>query len=303
MKTDKLSLWIESLRAHSLFLSAAPILIGSAAAFSDGGFHAGAALSSLAVTVFMQLAVNLSNDYFDLKSGVDELEGLGGRRAIHNGEIAPVKILAAAAVFLMLGAAAGVYLILRAGIILLIPGALAAAAAWFYTAPPIKYGYRGGGEAVILLFYGFIAVGGSYYVQTLKLSPILIPLSLGIGALSCSVLVVNNIRDFDSDKAADKKTLAVIFGRGFAKAEYIVLIATAAISSGALLFYDSHMPLVLLSIPGLLILMPALKFILQDGRGAALNLSLVQTVNAALLYSLLLSAGLVIPRLLQSSPS
>ncbi|MDH6423975.1 1,4-dihydroxy-2-naphthoate octaprenyltransferase [Aurantimicrobium minutum] len=205
--------WISGARIRTLPLAFAPVAIGSGAAALTDQFKAPVALLCLVVALALQIGVNYSNDYSDGIRGTDNYR-VGPARLTGSGAADPKKVLAVALAFFALSAVAGVIIvILTSAWWMLAIGAVAIVAAWFYTGGRRPYGYAGLGEIMVFIFFGLVATVGTTYVQTGTLSQESLIGGIGIGLISCAVLVVNNIRDIETDKLAGKKTLAVRMGR------------------------------------------------------------------------------------------
>ena len=205
--------WISGARIRTLPLAFAPVAIGSGAAALTDQFKAPVALLCLVVALALQIGVNYSNDYSDGIRGTDNYR-VGPARLTGSGAADPKKVLAVALAFFALSAVAGVIIVILTNAWwMLAIGAVAIVAAWFYTGGRRPYGYAGLGEVMVFIFFGLVATVGTTYVQTGTLSQESLIGGIGIGLISCAVLVVNNIRDIETDKLAGKKTLAVRMGR------------------------------------------------------------------------------------------
>jgi len=205
--------WLLAARPRTLAVSVAPVAVGSAVAVSEGGARAGPALAALAGALLLQVGSNFANDLFDFEKGVDTEARIGPARATQLGLLSPRQMrLGTAAVF---AAAAGVGLILvwMAGWPVAVVGAVSILAAVTYTGGPWPFGYHGLGEVAVFGFFGVVAVVGTDYVQTLALSGRALAASVPVGALATAILVVNNVRDIESDRRAGKRTLSVRLGR------------------------------------------------------------------------------------------
>ena len=214
-RKNDLALWVEGARLRTLPLAVAPILIASGAASALQAFDWTKTLLALAVALFLQIGVNYANDYSDGVRGTDS-NRVGPLRLTGSGTFEPKAVKAVAFGFLGLGALAGFALIAISGLWwLLAVGALAVLAAWFYTGGKRPYGYAGFGEVVVFLFFGIVAVFGTVYVQYPSMfmvwesTLILAPGAIGLGLYAAAVLMINNIRDIETDRPAGKKTLAV----------------------------------------------------------------------------------------------
>src|SRR5919198_3431195 len=208
-------------RPRTLPAAIAPVLVGTAAAVEvSDDIRVGAFIAALIGSVFIQIGTNLANDYSDARRGADTADRLGPVRVTSSGLVAPRRVLVATWVAFGVAVAAGIYLATVAGVVILIVGAASILAGVLYPGGPRPYGYEGLGELFVFLFFGIVAVAGSYYVQTEDLRAAAFALSVPIGLLAAAILVVNNVRDIETDRRAGKRTLAVKLGRDRARTLY-----------------------------------------------------------------------------------
>jgi 1,4-dihydroxy-2-naphthoate octaprenyltransferase len=219
--------WLVAIRPKTLPAAVAPVVVGTAVAIADGGFVAPAALAALLVALLLQIAANLANDVFDFRRGADTSARLGPARVTQSGLIAPGKVLTATWLAVAAAAVPGLYLIWRGGWPIALLGVLAAAAALAYTGGPAPFGYRGLGDLAAFMFFGPVAVVGTAFVQTQNVSATAVVASLPVGCWVTAILVVNNLRDLTSDRAAGKRTMAVMLGERGTRLEYTGLLAAA----------------------------------------------------------------------------
>lgn len=224
-----LRLWLAAARPKTLWAAVSPVILGSAAAVSDGAFHAPAALAALLGAVLIQIGTNYSNDYHDFVKGADTGARKGPLRATQAGLVSPTAMRAAAAVTFAAAVVVGLYLIWRGGLPILIIGILSVVSGVWYTAGRYSLAYLGLADLFVLVFFGPVAVAGTYYVQALSVSPAVILAGLGPGALAVAILLVNNIRDVDEDREAGKRTLVVRLGRGTGIQLYVAMLILAAL--------------------------------------------------------------------------
>src|SRR3954469_22817530 len=218
-------IWFMAARPRTLPAAIAPVLVGSAAAnLARDGFRWGAFIAALIGSIFIQIGTNLANDYSDARRGADTADRLGPVRVTSSGLVAPRRVLVATWLAFAVAVAAGIYLATVAGWIIIAVGAVSILAGVLYTGGPRPYGYAGLGELFVFLFFGLVAVNGSYYVQLERLDWLPFALSVSIGCLATAILVVNNVRDMDTDRRAGKHTLAVRIGRKPTRALYIGLL-------------------------------------------------------------------------------
>jgi 1,4-dihydroxy-2-naphthoate polyprenyltransferase len=219
--------WKIASRPKTLPAAVAPIIVGTAVAAQEGGFHAPTALVALLVALLLQVASNFANDVLDFKRGADTEHRLGPTRVTQSGLLTERQVQVATAVTLLLAMASGLYLVWRGGWPILILGVLAMISAVAYTGGPAPLAYLGLGEVFVFLFFGFAGVAGTAYVQTRELTWLALAASVPVGALVTNILVVNNLRDIATDRIAGKRTLAVRLGQSGTRWEYAVLLGTA----------------------------------------------------------------------------
>jgi 1,4-dihydroxy-2-naphthoate octaprenyltransferase len=291
MGPSKFQVWLMAIRPKTLWASIAPVLIGSAMAFDDGLLDWLTALVTLFGALMIQIGTNLANDYFDFKKGADHNERIGPTRVTQAGLVTPREMTFAIALVFSLALVAAFYLIGKGGTPIAIIAVLSVISAFLYTAGPYPLGYIGLGDIFVLIFFGPVAVGGTYYVQTLNINPLIIIAGIAPGLLSVAVLTVNNLRDLDSDRKSNKRTLAVRFGRSFAIAEYFFcVLATAAIPAILCVMTKDYAYSLLASLIPFLAY-PSIEAVFTKTDGPALNLALAQTGKLLLFYSVLFSIG------------
>ena len=283
-------------RPRTLPAAVAPVLVGTAAAVERVGElpRPGGFLAALAGSIFIQIGTNLANDYSDAKRGADSADRLGPVRVTSAGLVAPRRVLVATYIAFAIAVACGLYLAALAGPAILLIGAVSIAAGVLYTGGPRPYGYAGLGEVFVFLFFGLVAVNGSYYVQLEEVHALPLLLSVSVGFLATAILVVNNVRDMETDRRAGKTTLAVRIGRKRAIALYRLLVLGAfAVLPVALLAGDGS-PLPLLGLAALPLAIPPLRTVATRTDGPSLNGALAATGALLGAFSLLVSAGLLL---------
>ena len=221
------SAWLLAARPKTLPAAISPVLVGCAVAWAENGFDLVAAIAAFAVALLLQIGANLANDVADFRRGADTPDRLGPLRVTQSGLIAPRQVVAATVTVLIAAAVPGLYLVWRGGPVLAVLGLLAVAAAVTYTAGPKPFGYIGLGELFVFFFFGPVAVVGTAFVMTHHVTRLALVSSIAVGCLVTAILVVNNLRDIDSDRSAGKRTLAVRIGRRASRWEYTALIAVA----------------------------------------------------------------------------
>lgn len=287
----RFSSWVMAMRPRTLTAGVMPVLVGCAVAYRAGSFNAPVAIATLAAAVLIQIGTNLANDYYDFVGGADTEARLGPVRVTQAGLIAPAAVRNAAFAALGLAGVAGCYLVAIGGWPILVIGIVSLVAALAYTAGPYPLAHLGLGDAFVFAFFGVIAVNGTVFLQCGRLSPLALASSIPVACLATAILVVNNLRDADTDRIAGKRTLAVRLGPGFARAEYVTLIAVAFLAVPAMA-----------AMGGYALLMPLCAIPLAFGEtrallsrsGAALNESLSGTAKLHMVYGLLLVAALIL---------
>ncbi|HSD24375.1 MAG TPA: 1,4-dihydroxy-2-naphthoate polyprenyltransferase [Solirubrobacterales bacterium] len=289
-------IWLMAARPRTLPAAIAPVLVGTAAAIEKAGElpRVGAFIAALIGSIFIQIGTNLANDYSDAKRGADTVDRLGPVRVTAAGLVAPRSVLIATWLAFGIAVIAGIYLATVAGWVIIAVGVASIAAGVLYTGGPWPYGYAGLGELFVFLFFGVVAVNGSYYVQLERLDWLPFGLSIAVGCLATAILVVNNVRDIETDRRAGKRTLALRLGRRGARSLYVGLVIGAY--SALLGTVTSHggawwALLGFLSAP--LALRPA-RAVLTRTDGPALNGALAGTGALLGVFSLFVSAGLLI---------
>jgi 1,4-dihydroxy-2-naphthoate octaprenyltransferase len=285
-------------RPRTLPAAIAPVLVGSAAAhwaaFGGAGFRWGAFAAALIGAIFIQIGTNLANDYSDARRGADTAERLGPVRVTASGLATPRRVLVATWLAFAIAVAAGIYLVTVAGIVILFVGVASIIAGVAYTGGPRPYGYEGLGELFVFLFFGLVAVNGSFYVQVEELDWVPALLSVAVGLLAAAILVVNNVRDIETDRRAGKRTLAVRLGRdqtrrlyvGLVGGAYAVLLMTPALSNG-----PAWVALGMLSAP---MAIRPVRAVTTRADGPSLNAALAGTGALLGAFSVAVSIGLLI---------
>jgi 1,4-dihydroxy-2-naphthoate octaprenyltransferase len=292
-----LYIWLLAARPKTLPAAAAPVIVGSAAAISDGVFQVGPALAALVGALLLQIGANFANDVFDFKKGADTIDRLGPVRVTQAGLLSPGQVMFGMWLTFGLAALIGLYLIAVGGWPILVIGLLSIAAAIAYTGGPFPLGYHGLGDLFVFIFFGLVAVCGSYYVQAGTVSPAAFWAAVPVGLLATAILVVNNLRDIKTDERAGKKTLAVRFGRKGAQIEYVLLLGLAYVIPPAMSFSGVASLWVLLSWLSLPLVGTLIRLVMRE-TGRPLNQALAGTARLELIYSFLLALGLIIGRFL-----
>lgn len=286
-----LGAWARAIRPKTLWAAVTPVVVGSACAMSVSGFRPGPALAALGVGVFIQIGTNLSNDVLDFDRGADTERRVGPARAVQSGLLSREQVWVGAWIAFGLCMVCGLYLAAVAGWPVLILGAVSIASGLLYTAGPWALAYLGLGDLFVFLFFGLAAVVGTAYVQALEAPAVAWWAGTAVGALATAILVVNNLRDRETDAAAGKRTLAVRFGARFARLEFAALLLVGHAAALPLVFSLGPWPLLSwLALPFAV----AVQRSVWRGEGAALNPALAATARLLLLFGVLLSLGIVL---------
>ncbi len=229
--------WLLAIRPATLPASASGVAVGLGAALGVGTpFRLDTAVACLAVALLLQIMANLGNDLSDFRRGADTPDRAGPTRVAAAGFASERELEVAIALVIGLAGLIGLWLVVVGGPAILVLGVLAVLAALAYTGGPLPYGYRALGEVAVFVFFGVVAVAGTAYLQALRLDPLFLVAAVPVGALVSAILVVNNLRDIPTDRAAGKRTLAVVLGRRATAIEFDALVLVAyAIPAGLLL--------------------------------------------------------------------
>ena len=283
--------WLLASRPKTLPAAIAPVFVGTALAWDVGGFRWDPALICLLFALLIQIGTNFANDYFDFKKGADTQDRIGPTRAVAAGLVKPETMKRVTAITFLIAFCVGLGLIPYGGWWLLAVGVTSILCGYAYTAGPFPLAYVGLGDVFVMLFFGLVAVCCTFFVQTGYFSIESVLVATAIGALSTNLLVVNNLRDIDTDQLANKRTLAVRLGRAFSIWQYRLLWLWSQIAVIWLAFRmnDSWVQLPLITLPlGFLLWMG----ICRADSGPAFNQVLAKTALMLILYSVTLSIGL-----------
>jgi 1,4-dihydroxy-2-naphthoate octaprenyltransferase len=291
-----LRIWLMAARIRTLPVAVAPVLVGTALAGFQGVFHPLRFVAALIGAVFIQIGTNLSNDYSDARRGADTEDRLGPVRVTAGGLVPPRRVLVATYLSFGIAVLAGGYLIAVAGWELLLVGAASILAGVLYTGGPRPYGYEGLGEVFVFLFFGIVAVAGSYFVQVKHLEWEAFALAVPVGLIAAAILVVNNCRDIDTDRRAGKRTLAVRLGRDRTRLLFASMVYLAYLMTPVTWAFGPLKPWVLLPWLTLPLAAQLVRVVRNKTDGASLNEALAQTGMLQLAFCTLLAAGLLLSR-------
>jgi len=283
--------WVQGARPKTLYAAIAPVVVGTAfAGYNASLLHF---FLALIVALSLQIGVNYSNDYSDGIKGTDN-DRVGPIRLVASGLAKPIKVRNAAFLSFALAALAGLLLSNRTSWALIPIGLISIAAAWGYTAGSKPYGYMGFGEVSVFIFFGVIATNGTYYVHVEQLSTEVLLASFALGALSCAILTLNNLRDLPKDAQVGKRTLAVIIGDAQCRDLYRWLIFFALVISAALSIFSPYYLIALISAP---LAIKSVRSVKQGSSGMELVDLLAKTGRIQIIYAIALSlAALLVAR-------
>lgn len=286
--------WVMACRPRTLTAAIAPVAAGTGLAHMHGGFAALPALAALFGAMLIQVGTNLANDYYDYQKGGDSEGRLGPVRVTQAGLIEGRAVLRGALVAFALATGAGVYLAVVAGWPVVAIGVAGIASGIAYTGGPYPLGYHGLGDLFVFVFFGLVAVAGTSYVQVLAFHPDSLTAGVALGAASTAILVVNNLRDVQTDALAGKRTLAVRMGRRWTQAQYVFLVRLTAAVPPAGMALHGWSPWVLLSLCALPAIVQPLALVRTFREPASLNRGLAGTARFLGLFGVLLGLGFVL---------
>jgi 1,4-dihydroxy-2-naphthoate octaprenyltransferase len=287
-------IWLMAARPRTLPAAVAPVLVGTALAIEADELQPIAFIAAMLGAVLIQIGTNLSNDYSDARRGADTEDRLGPVRVTAGGLVPPRQVLVATYVTFGLAVLVGLVLVVIAGPVLLLVGAASILAGVLYTGGPRPYGYEGLGEVFVFTFFGIVAVTGSYYVHTQELPWEAFALSVPVGLLASAILVVNNVRDLETDRRAGKRTLAVRMGRERTRVLYAVMVVGAFVTAQIPWLAGSLSPWLLLVLLALPLGLKLIRTVRTHTDGPTLNQVLGGTGMLQLMFCILLSAGILL---------
>jgi 1,4-dihydroxy-2-naphthoate octaprenyltransferase len=285
--------WILAARPKTLLAAVVPVLVGSALAISIGKFFLPYSIFALLCSILIQIGTNFTNDLYDFLKGADNNKRKGPTRVLVSGLITAKEMKFAIVFVFGLAFLLGLYLVYSAGILILWVGIISIIAGIIYTAGPFPLAYNGLGDLFVFLFFGVVGTMGTFYVHTQQISMLSLLVSIPVGALTTNILIVNNYRDIEEDREANKKTLAVLLGQVFTRWQFILLLILCYFVSFVLHLYFNYglwifLPYITLPITFILIKM------IFTFKGEELNKTLELTAKFAGIYGLLFSIGLIL---------
>ncbi|NMC43299.1 MAG: 1,4-dihydroxy-2-naphthoate polyprenyltransferase [candidate division Zixibacteria bacterium] len=289
-KISPAKIWFLAARPKTLPAGLVPALCGGALAYAENVFHLPSFLAAVFGAVMIQIGANYANDLFDHLKRTDTAERIGPTRATQAGWVTPKQMALATAVVSTLATLAGIYLVYRGGWPIVIIGLASIACGILYTAGPLALGYIGVADLFVLIFFGPVALAGTFYVQALTVTWPIIAAGFAFGMISTAILTVNNLRDIETDRKGGKKSLAVIFGRMFARMEYVVMLVGAVVVA-IVPAITERKPFLFLTILYLPMAIGPIKTVFTSTDGERLNNTLAATGRLLLVYGFLFSLG------------
>lgn len=293
MTPSKIRIWIDAARPKTLAAAFVPVVVGSSLAYHDGFFSWLPSLVALICAFLIQIGTNFANDYFDFIKGADNEDRIGFERATAQGLVTAGQMKIAMLLTMAIAFIAGLYLVWHAGWVILVIGIASLVFGVLYTGGPFPLGYNGLGDLFVFIFFGIVAVLGTYYVNALQWSAASFWASLAVGALSTNILVVNNLRDVEQDGPAGKNTLGVLFGEAALKWEYVVMLAIAVSIPFYLFFKAGFSPIIILPYISLPFGIYLVNNVWNEKKKSNLNKTLEQTAQFMTLFGILFSLGII----------
>ncbi len=285
-----LKIWYLAIRPKTLPAATGPVIVGMGLALGDGVFKFAPVFVALLAALLIQIGSNLANDVYDFKKGTDTNERLGPLRVTQAGLLSPRQVLRGMVFVFALAFLLGLYLIYVGGWPILVIGILSIISAIAYTAGPFPLGYKGVADIFVFVFFGPVAVCGTYYLQAGYVHSAAWWASIPPGLLVTAILVVNNLRDIETDRKAGKRTLAVRFGVPFTRAQYLALTGTAYIIPVIIWALGATSYTVFLAALSLPLAIRGIKDVFTV-KGSPLNVTLANTARLSLVYCILFSLG------------
>lgn len=289
-----LSAWLLASRPKTLTAAWSPVFVGSALAYHAGSFRPWVALAALLGASFIQIGTNFANDYLDFEKGADDEHRLGPTRAVQAGLISASQMKRGMFVAFALATVFGAYLVTIGGWPVVAIGIASLLSGYAYTGGPYPLGYNGLGDVFVLIFFGLVAVCATYWLQTGAVDAAAVVCSLGVGAIATAILVVNNLRDADTDVKVGKRTLVVRLGKAAGRAEYGLLAATALAAPLALHLLLQFSAAVLMPLVVAPVLVALFARVCLERNNERLNGVLAATAATLFVYSAALAAGIVL---------
>tara|TARA_R100001143_G_scaffold63604_1_gene73764 strand:- start:16570 stop:17544 length:975 start_codon:yes stop_codon:yes gene_type:complete len=293
-KSSKMLIWLRASRPQTLAAALIPVMVGVSIAYSNGYSRWDISLMVLLCAILIQIGTNFANDYYDFVKGADNDERIGFERATSSGLVSPNAMLNATIFTMFIAFIAGLYLVWIGGWVVLIIGLMSILFGILYTGGPYPLGYNGLGDLFVFIFFGIIAVMGTYYVHALQWSSFSFWASIPVGALAVNILVVNNLRDVSQDTLSGKRTLGVLLGEKALKWEYSLLLLLSYVIPIMILIWFEFNLWILLPLLSLPLSIPLLNQIWNHEEKRILNRTLERTAQFMVLYGVLFSIGILL---------
>lgn len=291
---SRVGAWVLAARPPTLTAAATPVVVGTAVALHAGEAKAGPAAAAMLGALALQVGANFANDVFDFRRGADTADRIGPPRVTQLGILSERQVIGGLAVAFGVATLAGIYLVAVAGWPVLAAGVASMLAALAYTGGPWPFGYHGLGDVFVFIFFGLVAVAGTYYVQAEAVTAAAVAASIPVGCTVTAILMVNNIRDIVTDEAAGKHTLAVMMGRQPARWLFVATVAVAYLSAAALAPIEGFGAWTLLAWLSLPFAVSPVRAVMTSTDGPTLNAALRATARLHLVLGVLLAVGLAV---------
>lgn len=294
MRTDtKLNSWLLASRPKTLLAAVVPVMVGSALAISIKKFFLPYSIVALLCSILIQIGTNFTNDLYDYLKGSDTIKRKGPQRVLASGLISVKEMKIAIILVFGITFLIGLYLVYSVGILILWVGIFSIFAGIIYTAGPFPLAYNGLGDVFVFIFFGIIGTMGTFYLHTKEISLLALIVAIPVGALITNILVVNNFRDIEEDREANKKTLAVLMGKNFTRWQFISLVIISYVTTLVLHFHFNFSLWILLPFVTIPLAITLIKM-LYTLNGEALNKTLELSAKFAGLFGLLFSIGIIL---------
>jgi 1,4-dihydroxy-2-naphthoate polyprenyltransferase len=294
LNSSAFKVWLNAARPQTLAAAFIPVLVGASIAYRHDSLLWGATLVAIFCAFAIQIGTNFANDYFDFVKGADTEDRIGFKRATASGAVAPQTMLRATILTMFIAFLAGLYLVWIGGWVVLWIGLLSLLFGILYTGGPFPLGYNGLGDIFVFIFFGFVAVMGTTYVNTLEWSEHAFWASVPVGALCVNILVVNNLRDVEQDKITGKRTLGVLFGESALKVEYVSMIALAYLTPVYFYYFLDYSIFIILPYLSILFAWNLTKEVWHHEDKRSLNNTLERTAKLMVVFGFLFAAGLIL---------
>lgn len=291
-KHNNFQIWWLAIRPKTLPAAASGVVMGSALAWADGSFQILPALAALFVALLLQIGSNVANDVYDFERGADTSERQGPLRVTQAGLLTPAQVKRGMWTIFLLAAVFGLYLAYVRGWVIILIGLAAIISAIAYTGGPFPLGYYGLGDLFVFIFFGIVAVAGTYFVQVGSVSAAAWSMSVPVGLIITAILVVNNLRDLENDRKAGKHTMAVRLGAQGTKTEYLLCMSAAYLILPVLIALKIIPMFSMLAWVSLPLALKTWK-VVNTQQGRALNAALAGTGQTAFLFSVLFGLGIL----------